>query len=150
VSRIRIELPHPLPWTTELPVRIGDINYGGHLGNDAVLALIHEARVRFLQALGFSERDVAGAGLIMVDAAIQYRSEAFYNDVLTIGVGIASVHTTGCDLVYRLDCSGREVARAKTGLAFFDYAARRPVRVPEPFAAAAQRMLVSPCAVTVA
>ena len=91
----------------------------------------------------------AGAGIIMVDAAIQYRSEAFYGESLTIGVWIASFHTTGFDLVYRLDCSGREVARAKTGLAFFDYSARRPVRVPELFATAAQRMAVSPCAVTV-
>jgi 4-hydroxybenzoyl-CoA thioesterase len=149
VSRIRIDLPHPLPWTTELQVRIGDINYGGHLGNDAVLALIHEARVRFLQTLGFSERDVAGSGIIMVDAAIQYRSEAFHGESLTVGVGIASLHATGCDLVYRLDCSGRVVALAKTGLAFFDYATRRPVRVPEPFAAASQKLMVSPCTVTV-
>lgn len=147
MNRIRIDLPDPLPWSTQLPVRISDINYGGHLGNDAVLSLVHEARVRFLRAMGFSERDVAGAGIIMVDAAIQYRSEAFHEELLTIGVGIASVEGSGCDLVYRVKCGEREVARVKTGLVFFDYAARRPVRVPELFLTAAQPLMAAPCAV---
>lgn len=149
MSRIRIELPAALPWSTELEVRIGDVNYGGHLGNDAVLSLIHEARMRFFQALGYSEKDVAGAGIIMVDAAIQYRSEALHGEVLTVGVGLAGVHATGCDLFYRLAAGSREVARVKTGIAFFDYTTRRPVRVPEPFIAATEAMRVPNCGVTV-
>ena len=48
MSRIKLALPDRWTFSTELPVRISDINYGGHLGNDAVLALAQEARVRFL------------------------------------------------------------------------------------------------------
>jgi acyl-CoA thioesterase FadM len=43
----------------------------------------------------------------------------------------------GCDFFYRVHHreSGREVAHAKTGIVFFDYASRRPVAVPEAFKA---------------
>ena len=31
------------PITTRLTVRIGDINYGGHLGHDRLITLLHQA-----------------------------------------------------------------------------------------------------------
>jgi acyl-CoA thioesterase FadM len=135
VSRIKLALPDRWAFSTELPVRITDINYGGHLGNDAVLALAQEARVRFLLSHGYSEMNVEGAGIIMVDAVVVYRSEAFYGDVLVVDIGLADPQPLGCDVLYRFTnkATGKEVARVKTGIAFFDYARRRPVEMPEEF-----------------
>jgi acyl-CoA thioesterase FadM len=135
VSRIKLALPDRWAFSTELPVRITDINYGGHLGNDAVLALAQEARVRFLLSHGYSEKNVEGAGIIMVDAVVVYRSEAFYGDVLVVDIGLADPQPLGCDVLYRFTnkATGKEVARVKTGIAFFDYARRRPVEMPEEF-----------------
>ena len=48
MARVKLEIPELLPFATELEVRVGDVNYGGHLGNDALLGLLHEARIRFL------------------------------------------------------------------------------------------------------
>ena len=45
------------PFRTELPVRITDVNYGQHVGNDALLGLLHEARLQYLRQLAFSEQD---------------------------------------------------------------------------------------------
>ena len=39
---------------TTLRVQVGDVNYGGHLANDAVLRLCHEVRMRWLAGLGWS------------------------------------------------------------------------------------------------
>jgi len=135
MSRIKIDLPSRFQFSTELPVRISDVNYGGHLGNDAVLSIVHEARIRFLKEFGFSELDVAGSGIIMVDSAAMYRSEAFHGDMLVIDIVIQDMHAVGCDILYRITdkLSGREVARVKTGIVFFDYAARKVVPVPERF-----------------
>jgi acyl-CoA thioester hydrolase len=135
MSRIKLALPDRWTFSTELPVRISDINYGGHLGNDAVLALAQEARVRFLMSHGYSEKNVEGAGLIMVDAVVVYRSEAFYGDVLVVDVALADPQPLGCDVLYRFTnkATGKEVARVKTGVAFFDYTRRRPVEMPEGF-----------------
>ena len=135
MPRIKLDLPEKFPFTTEIPLRITDINYGGHLGNDAVLGIVQEARVQFLRRHGFTEADVGGAGIIMTDAVIVYKAEAFYGDVLVVEVAIQDLQSVGCDFVFRLTRkdSGKELARAKTGIAFFDYSRRRVVEVPAAF-----------------
>ena len=135
MPRARLELPERFHFTTEIAIRVSDINYGGHLGNDAVLALAQEARMRFLKSHGWTEQDVAGSGIIMTDAVVVYRSEAFYGDVLTIDVAVADLQQLGCDFLFRIanKGTGQEVARVKTGIVFFDYAARRPVSMPDQF-----------------
>ncbi len=136
MARLEIEFPEPALFTTELPIRIDDLNYGGHLANDRVLALAQEARLRFLVDHGFrSELDVAGAGLIMAEAAVVYRAEGRYGMLLRIEVAASEVRTRGFDLVYRMSDArtGQEVARARTGMLWFDYAARKVIRMPEAF-----------------
>src|SRR5882672_132134 len=102
MARVRIDLPTVLPFAAEIPVRITDINYGGHLGNDALLSLLHEARCRFFQHYGFSETNIAGPGILMVDAAIVYRKEVYYGDSLRFEVGVTDLQRKACDIVYRV------------------------------------------------
>ncbi|MCP2040954.1 acyl-CoA thioesterase FadM [Neisseria sp. HSC-16F19] len=135
MSRIKIELPPQLPFSTRMAVHIGDINYGNHLANDAVLRLCHEARLRFLAHLGCRETDVGGCGLIMADAAIQFQGQAFHGDELTIDVGAADVVRSGFALYYRIrrESDQAAIARVKTGMVFFDYAAQKVAATPEAF-----------------
>lgn len=135
MARIKIEIPEKFFFKTEIPVRITDINYGGHLGNDSLLSIIHEARVRFLNNLGYSESNVEGAGIIMIDSAIQYKSEGFYGDHLSIEIAVNDFTGIGCDIVYRLTNkkSGKEIALAKTGIVFFNYEKRKTAPVPLEF-----------------
>lgn len=120
-------------FSTDLVVRVTDVNYGGHLGNDRLLALMHEARVRYLAEHGYSEMDCAGTGLIMTDVAIQYRAEAFAGDVLCCEVQPAEPARTGFRFFYRMTRRGDEalIAVAETGMACFDYERRRVVSLPE-------------------
>ncbi len=135
MARTRLDLPQKFHFATELVIRVGDINYGGHLGNDAVLSLIHEARVRFLKEHSYTEQDIEGVGIIMADAVVVYRSEGFHGDILTVEVEVRDIQNAGCDFYYRLANreTGAEVARAKTGIVFYDYAVKKTVRVPEGF-----------------
>lgn len=135
MARIKIGLPEKFIYSTEIPIRISDINYGGHLGNDSVLSIAHEARIRFFNEHGYKEKDVAGVGIIMVDAAVQYNAEGFYGDVLIIEVGIKDITKTGCDIVYQVTNkkNNKSVAIVKTGIVFFDYQKRKVVPIPETF-----------------
>lgn len=133
MARIQIDFPTRVQFSTQMTVRITDLNYGNHLGNDSVLSLIHEARVRFLQYMGYSELDLAGVGIIMSDAAIQFKKEAFYGDVLTIEVATGDFSRVAFDIYYRLKIVDQEIAVAKTGIVCFDYATRKVVAVPEAF-----------------
>src|SRR5919107_5671612 len=97
MARIKVALPDAFSCVTEIPVRITDLNYGGHLGNDALLGILHEARVQFLRSLGLeSDYDpVSKLGLIMVDVAIEYKGEAFHGDVLRLDMAAAPPHKKG-------------------------------------------------------
>jgi acyl-CoA thioesterase FadM len=127
MTRIKVALPAAFSHTVELPVRITDLNYGGHLGNDALLSLLHEARVQFLQHCGLTEFDaVTRLGTIMADVAIEYKGEAFYGDVLHCQLAATDLHKYGFDVVYWVkNQAGKEIARAKTGMLLFDYSTRK-------------------------
>ncbi|MBQ0757191.1 MAG: thioesterase family protein [Amphritea sp.] len=135
MARIKIDMPDNYSFSTEMPVRISDINYGGHLGNDAVLAMVHEARVRFLNSYNYGELDIEGAGIIMTDSAIVYKAEGFHADMVQIDIAVGDFNKYGCDIYYLLSNkkTAVEIAHAKTGIIFFDYNERKVIPVPEEF-----------------
>ena len=77
-------MPENILFSTIIPVRITDLNYGGHVGNDRILGLTHEARMQFLHSHGYTEMNAAGCGLIMRDAVLDFRKELFYGDAINI------------------------------------------------------------------
>jgi acyl-CoA thioester hydrolase len=137
MARLQIDIPESFPFSTEVEIYLSHINYGGHLDNALLLTVVSEARVRFLKSLGYSELDVEGVGIIVADAAVQYRSEAFHGEVVVVRMAAVEFSKYGCDLVWCMNerSSMREVARGKTGIVFFDYAARRVAEVPQKFRA---------------
>ncbi|RZK62574.1 MAG: thioesterase [Hymenobacter sp.] len=139
MARVKVSLPESFGFAVEIPVRITDLNYGAHLGNDALLSLLHEARVQFLASLGTAEFDPATRqGFILVDVAIEYKAEAFHGDVLTIALAANDANKYGFDIVYQVkNQHNKEVARAKTGMLCFDYTTRKLRALPAALAAKA-------------
>jgi acyl-CoA thioester hydrolase len=135
MSRIRIQLPQSFSFSTSIAIRITDVNYGGHVGNDAVLSLIHEARMQFLRHFNFSEMNFGGAGMIMADVAIEFKAEAFYGDVLKVYVTAINTGKVSFDMYYKLtkeqDDKEVIVALAKTGMVCYDYDRKKIVAIPE-------------------
>jgi 4-hydroxybenzoyl-CoA thioesterase len=135
MARVQLDLPDDFTYSTRFDVGIGHINYGGHLGNDSALTLIHEARLRYLKSLGFTELDIGGRGLILTDAVLVYKAEAFWGDTLCADVAIADFNKYGFDLFYRLRrlSDQQDVLHAKTGALFFNYETRKPASIPLAF-----------------
>lgn len=135
MSRVHISLPDHFIFSTEIPLYISHINYGGHLDNALLLTVVSEARVRLLKFLGYTELDVEGIGIVMADAAVQYKSEAFHGEIMVVEMTPVNIHGKGFDLVYRMSdrASGREVARGKSGMLFFDYSQRKVAPIPAGF-----------------
>ncbi len=132
----KIEMPDLFLFSTDIAVRISDINYGMHVGHDSFLTIAHEARVRFLGSIGATESDVFGGGIILSDACLSYTNESFYGDVINVKIGGGQLRKYGLDLFYLLSEKKRkvEIGRVKTGIVFFDYKQRKVMRVPEKFA----------------
>lgn len=135
MPKSRIQLPDRFSFTAQIPVRITDLNYGGHVGNDSFLSLIHEIRVQFLRHHGYQEMDLAGVGLIMTDAVIEFKNELYYGDMLWASVAAAEFSRVGFEIYYRLEKKLGEkmqpVAFARTGMICYNYAAKKIVSVPK-------------------
>ena len=138
MARVKIDLPLNFINTPILiPVRITDINYGDHVGNDSLVGIIHEARMQFLQSMGYSEMEFAGVGMIMSDVAIEFKSELFYGDTVIASVVAGEISRIGFELLYKLETlrpansDGKVlVAAAKTGMICYDYEKKKIVSVP--------------------
>ncbi len=131
MARIRIELPEQFTFSTKIAIRITDLNYGGHVGNDTILTLIHEARVQFLKHFGYDELNVEGTSLIMSDAAIEFKNELFYGDTITAFVTANNFSRVGFDLVYKLTRNDTSIAHAKTGMICYDYKLKKVISLPD-------------------
>ncbi len=135
MERIKLKLTDQYHFSTLIPIRITDINYGGHAGNDSFLSLIHEARMQFLKHHGFTELEFAGVSLIMIDAAIEFRKELIYGDIIKVSVAAAQMSKIGFDVHYLIEVErdGKTVigCKAKTGMLCYNYQLKKKVSMPE-------------------
>lgn len=122
-------------FSTLIEVRISDINYGNHLGHDALVSIFHEARVRFLRKNGFTEIDIDGLGILVTQLVVNYINEAFYADTLTIHLGIGEITRTSVHLLYeaKIQETDKLIANALTTITFYDYKKSKVARVPVKF-----------------
>lgn len=134
MSRVKIELPEQFAFTTTICIRITDLNYGNHLGNQVFLELVHEARFQFLRKHNFTELNFGGTGLIMADAALEFRAEILYGDEVEIAVAVLDLTNAGFSLYYFLTAirNGKRIlaGKVKTGMTCFDYANKKVVGIP--------------------
>lgn len=130
MGRVKIKFPNEKPlFQVTIPIRISDINYGNHLGNDSLLSIIHESRMQFLSQWSYTELDAGGTALIMADVAIAYKGEAFYGDKLIVDLYIDEITDRSFDVLYHIatERNGelKDIAHAKTGMLCFNYETRK-------------------------
>jgi acyl-CoA thioesterase FadM len=134
MARIKIEIPENEIAKVQIKVRISDINYGNHVGNDAFVTIIHEARLQWLQQNNFTEMDVAGTGLIMSDLAFEFKNQAFYGEEISITISSGEISRVSFELFYQLTTNRNNenilLAKAKTGMVCFNYQLKKVAAVP--------------------
>jgi len=133
MARIKIAIPEQFSFSCQIPIRISDINYGGHVGNDTILTIVHEARMQFLKSLDFTEMDFGGKGMIMADAAIEFKNELFYGETIITSVAVTEISKISFELIYKLEKEKdrKIVAIAKTAMICYDYTVKKITAIPE-------------------
>lgn len=136
MARIKIDLPEKFTFTTNIPIRITDINIGGHVGNDTILSIIHEARTQFFKFYGYTELNMAGIGTILSDVGIEFKKELFYGDIIKASVTATEFSKVSFEVFYKFEkaTSGGKtipVVYAKTGIVCYDYLQKKIAPVPE-------------------
>jgi len=131
--RIKINFQKSFTFSVAIPVRISDINYGGHVGNDHILSIVHEARMAFFKSHGQTEMNAGGVNLIIADSAVQYKGESFHGDIILVEIYADNISAVSFDLFYKLTTIREEkkidIAYVKTGMICFDYTTRKMVNM---------------------
>lgn len=143
MARVKLIMPGDIITVISVPVRITDINYGDHVGNDSFIAIIHEARMQWLQQHGYTELNIEGAGLILADLVVEFKNESFYGDVVEISIAVAEISKVSFELYYQLITKRNDklivLALAKTGMVCYDYTAKKVIAIPSKFKAVLTR-----------
>lgn len=135
MPRVKLEEQPDYEFHYEVTLQVRDINYGGHLGNDALIGLLHEARLALLRQLGCTEMTLADdqTGIILGDLVVNYRAEGFMFDRLNLDSHLGEIGRNSFRIFHRVTRDKTLIALAETGIVTFNYRERKIVPVPEGF-----------------
>lgn len=138
MERVKLDFPaEALIHRHPLAVRVTDMNYGRHLGHDALVSLLHEARLQAFLALDLPEWNMAGYQSIVADLAVQYHNEAHCPDMLVVDTAVPAPQGKALTVYHRVckqaseQASEQVVATARLNILLIDPALGRPVAVPD-------------------
>lgn len=135
MPRVKLEEQPEYEFHYEVTLQVRDINYGGHLGNDALIGLLHEARLNLFRGLGCNEMTLGDGqtGIILGDLVVNYRAEGFMFDRLSIDSHLGEIGRNNFRIFHRITRDDTLIALAETGIVTFNYRERKIAPVPEDF-----------------
>lgn len=118
-------------YRVRVPLRWVDLDAQGHANNASILDYLQEARVDFL--LNSPQGHLLGDGIIVVEHQVEYLGPVWFGgDDVDVDLWVGRVGAAQFDLGYEVFQGERLVARARTLMANFDFAAHRPARLAPP------------------
>ena len=132
--RLRFDPPGDLgdyPFAHRLRVRFCETDAMGVVHHASYFAYLEETRVEYLRALGrpYDRLRSDGVEFPVVEAAMRYRRPLRFDDVVDVGVRIASAGGATFQMSYLLDSAGVASATGVTVHGVVD-GQGRPTRVP--------------------
>lgn len=125
----------PYIYQTLLTVQIDDINYGGHVGNERYLLFAQETRMRFLKTIGHTEVKFGEYGIVVAEAGIEYFTELFHGEHITISISIDNISRVSFDCFYKIEKKVDEkiivAACIKTNMVCYDYKEKKVRSIPD-------------------
>jgi len=131
------------PFTHRLEVRFRDCDPMGHVNNAVYLTYLEQTRFAHWRSLwGFGPPRVPNSveeqtptgmpGVILARVECDYKRPAKYGDMLDVRLTVAELGRTSFKYEYEIvDAEGRVVVSAKTVQVMYDYAAEKPVPIPD-------------------
>jgi len=126
-----------------LDVRFRDCDPMGHVNNAVYLTYLEQSRLahwRSLWGFGTPQLPPGRPGVILARVECDYKRPATYGETLEIRLTIGELGRSSFRYEYEIvDDKGRTVLTAKTVQVMYDYAAGKPVPIPDDI-----RTLLSP------
>ena len=123
------------PFIHRLEVRFRDCDPMGHVNNAVYLTYLEQTRFnhwRSLGGFGSPQTPLEMPGVILARVEADYKRAARYGDTLEIRLVVGEIGRSSFRYEYEVvDELGRTVLTAKTVQVMYDYAAEKPVPIPD-------------------
>ena len=131
------------PLVVELPVQWGDVDAYGHVNNLAYLRWFETARAEYAMRVGVSvtpEREGVGAALAAISC--KFLRQMSFPGTVVAGVRVTRMSIGSITLECRIidGQTGVPVAQGGCDAVIYDYAADKPVPIPEHIRAAVEKL----------
>ena len=125
-------------FSTDVQVRFAETDAQGIAHHAAFVVFLEVARVAWLDEYAGGYQSIRDRGIeaLTTEVSLRYHRAARFHDRLTVWVRCAEIRGARFRYEYRIERAGELIADGHTGHATVDAATRRPIRVPDWFAAA--------------
>lgn len=115
-------------------VIVSDINYGGHMGNERALIIFQQARMEWLNSIGYDEANIENKGLIQLESHVYYLKEVFLGNKLLCKIIKIEPERITFNIEYEIINENKDIViKGMTKMAVFDYEKKRIARIPKEF-----------------
>ena len=122
-------------FSTNISIQVNHLNYGNHLGHDALLSVLQEARLRWLKTIDplSSEINIANdVGLLVKEVNLSYHSPGHHGDILDITFHLEKLKRTAFSLHHEVFNQTTDFLLGNGTIVFvcFDYKAKGIAAIP--------------------
>ena len=126
-------------FSLSLQVETGFDDPARHLPHHHHLVLFQKARLAYLDQFGYTERNIEGRRMFIVEANCRYLKELFDRDAVEVRCRVDDLRSKVFSMRYSIEKDGDPCALGYTRSVCVDTATRRSVFLPEAFVTAVRR-----------
>lgn len=112
--------------TTEVQVRFGDTDALGHINNATYATYAELGRVELVKSMGLPP-----GGFILARLALDYRRQVRLGQRVRVETWVERVGNSSVTMGQAITADGEVAVEVEAVAVWFDYAADRPVRIPD-------------------
>jgi acyl-CoA thioester hydrolase len=117
---------------TSIQVRFRDVDAFGHVNNAVFFSYVELARIRYLLDVLQPDTPFDRMPLILARVELDYRSPIAFGEEVEVESRVDRIGRSSFDMRHRMTAAeGRLVGEVHTVLVTYDYAAARPMPVPD-------------------
>jgi YbgC/YbaW family acyl-CoA thioester hydrolase len=132
-KRLKEGIMTEFKFSIPIKIRVGDLNYGNHVGYQNYFLFFQDARIAYLRQFNCSEMDIEGYGMIISEADCRYKRELFLNDDIEVKCRVSSITSMLFRMSYQIERSGELCSTGTTTNLCYDYKEKQRVNLPERF-----------------
>lgn len=117
---------------THVTVRFGETDALGHINNTSYFIYLEEARIRFIEQLGF-KMNIENWNFILASTKCDFISQGYFGQELTIKTYVSKIGSKSFQLEHDVVSTktNEPIAKGNAIMVYFDFETQKSEQIPE-------------------